>query len=346
VFALGVGAASHAEASNREDAEAWNNWKVEHGRFYGSEDEESYRFSVFQANLRRFEARTANSKAVFGPDFSADLTKEEFRRKFTSSAHVEPNFMEVECFSMFSPPPHLLTPEEIADILKGGTSVDWREKGAVTAVKDQGPDGTCWAFAAIGVMEGINVVQGGNPLVSVSEQELIDCCSTTKQGWWCAGCVACSLDWFAYIKEGAASEASYPYRPSIDGSCSMTSAVKTTARITNHTCAPNDKVTHKQDQMLARLHTLGPAGFLVDGGCLQGYRSGVISDCPGGQTDHATTLVGAGVEGSTPYWIVKNSWGVSFGENGFYRVERDTYPAQLGNLGGIFGIDGSGSVLV
>merc|ERR1711994_767807 len=88
---------------------------------------------------------------------------------------------------------------------------------------------------------------------------------------------------------------------------------------------------NNQDNVLAQLQKYGPGGFLVSSSCLDGYRGGVISNCPqrAGDIDHATLVVGAGEENGMPYWIVKNSWGESFGENGYFRV-RQHQPTTVG----------------
>lgn len=96
---------------------------------------------------------------------------------------------------------------------------------------------------------------------------------------------------------------------------------------------------------------MGPGGYVIDAGGLSGYKSGIISNYPKrpGKINHATLVVGAGEENGVPYFIVKNSWGASFGEKGYYRVKRNTDPPQMGNPGGIFAVYDDGkdsSVLV
>lgn len=314
----------------KTDRTTFNNWMRRYNKVYPSLQEELRRFWIFQTNLRYYESRNANDTAIYGPDEFSDQTEAEFKKARANLADTD---IEKECFLRSQ-----TSPEEVEEILReNGKSIDWRTKGAVTGVKDQGSHGTCWAFAAVGVMEGINVMQGNNSLVSLSEQELIDCCQDTFP-IICGGCIACSIDWFASIKEGADTEESYPYRGS-SSSCQRAQKTPSVATVTKRWCEQNGP-KNNQDGVLAKLIQLGPGGWLVTSRCLQGYRGGIITNCPlgAGLYDHATLLVGAGEEDGTPYWIVKNSWGKSFGENGYYRVQRNTNPPQLGTPGGVFAI--------
>jgi len=321
-------------ATESDDRVVFDEWKQMYAQRYASAEEEAQRFEIFQTNLRHYEARTANDTAIYGPDGMADRTPEEFRAKYSTNVGDE--------FKGQYPPEYCTDPEpmDVPAVLEElGDSVDWRSKGAVTPVKNQGQFGSCWSFGATGVMEGINVIQGGNPLESVSEQELIDCGHS-------GGYVGLTLN--KYYKDNhynAASEESYPYKGS-SGSCRRSSSALTKAKLKQVIC-PDNNPGGNQDNVLANLMKYGPGGFLVDASCLSGYRGGIISNCPkkAGAIDHATLVVGAGEDNGVPYFIVKNSWGESFGESGYYRVKRNTNPPQLGAPGGIFGVYDDGFVV-
>lgn len=310
---------------NREDKRVFEEWKVEYGRFYPTLEEDTERFEIFQTNLRDYEYRTLHDTAVFGPDQFSDLSKVEFKSLFTGA-------MPEDCLQ--SGKNSSMTSEEIKAIIEanGDDSIDWRTKGAVTPVKNQGQYGTCWAFGATGTMEGMSVAQGKLPLESISEQELIDCSS-------CGGYVGCCLSWYVSKTKGmAATEKSYPYQGR-SGNCHSSSATIAKMVVKDRVCEANG-AKNNQDAVLADLIKYGPGSCLIDAGCLSGYKSGIISNCPkkAGDIDHATLFVGAGTDNGVPYWIVKNSWGTSFGEKGYYKMKRNTDPPQAGCPGGIFGV--------
>lgn len=315
------------------DRSVFEEWKQTYGKQYSSAVEEAERFEIFQGKLRYYEARTANDTATYGPDEMADRTQAEWAAARSSGIVNE-----------FAYPPEYCTDPEPMDVeaflAESGDSIDWRTHGAVTPVKNQGQYGSCWSFGSTGVMEGINVIQGGNPLESISEQELIDCGNT-------AGYVGLTLN--RYYKDNhynPATEESYPYRGR-SGGCRRSSSSLSKSKLKEVIC-PDNGPDNNQDNILALLQKYGPGGFLVDGGCLDGYRGGIISNCgrKAGSIDHATLVVGAGEEGGIPYFLVKNSWGSSFGEQGYYRVKRNTNPPQLGAPGGIFGVYDASSVTV
>lgn len=311
----------------------FESWKQLYNRVYESEVEEAKRFSIFMAKLEYYAARNANDTATYGPDEFADRTAEEFRAARVGDGVKDDCLQSVRS---------TLSSSDVSAVLaEKGDSIDYRQKGAVTSVKNQGQYGTCWSFGSTGIMEGMSVIQGGNPLESISEQELIDCATS------CYGYVGCTIStYYAPNHYHAITEETYPYRGA-GGSCRRSSGTESKSKAKDVVCERNG-ANNNQDNVLAQLLKYGPGGFLVGSGCLDGYRGGVISNCgrTAGDIDHATLVVGAGEENGTPYWIVKNSWGESFGEQGYFRVARNTNPPQLGNPGGIFGVYDASAVTV
>jgi len=193
-----------------------------------------------------------------------------------------------------------------------GDSLDWRTKGAVTPVKDQAQCGSCWAFSTTGSVEGANQIKTGQ-LVSVSEQQLVDCAgSAGNQG--CNG--GLMDDAFEYIIKngGLGSEASYPYTGH-DGKCKQVPSVATVSKYTD--------VKKNDETDLMTAVNGAPVSVAVDAQSWSSYRKGVMAGFCGKQLDHGVLAIGYGTDGSQDYWLVKNSWGTSWGESGFIRLIRN-----------------------
>jgi C1A family cysteine protease len=195
------------------------------------------------------------------------------------------------------------------------TSFDWREKGAVTPVKDQKACGSCWAFGTVACIEGANFLANGK-LVSLSEQELVDC--DTKDSGCGGGLPSQALTYLQSHGLGEEMETAYPYTGT-DGKCQAKK--------------PSEQVFVKswevvngtdEDQLAAALMKLGPLAIGINASPLQFYTNGVAnpSNCDPQGLDHAVTIVGFGVEGDQKYWSIKNSWNANWGEKGYFRIVR------------------------
>lgn len=208
-------------------------------------------------------------------------------------------------------------------------SIDWREYNIVTPVKNQGNCGSCWTFSATGAMEGAWAKKTGQ-LISLSEQQLVDCVSSEE------GCQGGNMeDAFEYaIVNPLCTETEDPYEAKNDKCKDCESYIKFSSCIK---IPKNNQLALKE--VVAEY---GPISIAIqaDKSVFKDYKSGIISDdsC-GTDLDHGVLIVGYGTENSTKYWIVKNSWGKSWGENGYVRILRSESTDDPGVCG--IGMQGS-----
>ncbi|KGL92373.1 Cathepsin S, partial [Charadrius vociferus] len=197
-------------------------------------------------------------------------------------------------------------------------TVDWREKGCVTDVKNQGPCGSCWAFSAVGALEAQVMLKTGK-LVSLSAQNLVDCTRSY-------GNKGCGGGWknkaFQYIidNRGIDSDASYPYTAK-DGTCQYKPAARAA------TCSRYVELPYSDEAALKdAVASVGPVSVSIDASrpTFFLYKAGIYYDPSCSQVvNHAVLVIGYGSSHGEDYWLVKNSWGVHFGDQGYIRMARN-----------------------
>jgi len=274
-------------------------------------EEKDRRFAIFEANYAFIAAHNRKDYSCkLGLGAFADLTTEEFASVYTMSRPERPGML------LWGGAPDLGVHEYSNVSLP--SSVDWVVKGAVTSVKNQQPScGSCWSFAATGALEGAWQIATGQ-LISLSEQEFIDCSFSFGN----RGCDGGSPAWaFTYAKQAPmCTEASYAYKAKV-GSCHVDTCA---VGIVQKGVRGFKMVKPGDESALMEAVMKGPVAIAVQANkrVFQLYKSGVLSDQCGEKVDHGVLLVGYGTDSGQDYFRVKNSWGDRWGENGYVRIAR------------------------
>jgi len=210
-------------------------------------------------------------------------------------------------------------------------SIDWRDKKVVSPIKDQGACGSCWAFASTEQVESY-VALSGAPLPILSPQHLVSCDSNPQHCGGTGGCGGSIPELaFDFVQaHGLALEKDYPYAGR-DSPCNQTAAAHPAATLTGHVRL----VQNDYQSVMQALSTVGPLAVNVWAIPFQSYRSGVFNGCSykaSMDVDHVMQLVGYGTDSGKDYWIVRNSWGPAWGENGYIRLARDPQSLQACGL--------------
>ncbi|XP_060777927.1 cathepsin S, ortholog2, tandem duplicate 1 [Neoarius graeffei] len=295
----------------------WLLWKKNHSKTYTSELEELGRREVWESNLRlitlhNLEASLGMHTYELGMNHMGDMTQEEILQKFAGT-RVPPNLTRRT--STFAASAGISVPD----------SIDWREKGYVTEVKYQGACGSCWAFSAAGALEG-QLKRTTGQVTSLSSQNLVDC-STKYGNKGCHGGFMTRAFQYVIDNSGIDSDEAYPYT-AVDGQCRYDPS----KRVAN--CSGYYYVSEGDEEALKQaLATIGPISVAIDATrpTFLMYRSGVYNDptCTH-DVNHGVLAVGYGTLNGEDYWLVKNSWGTSFGDGGYIRIARNK-----GNMCGI-----------
>jgi len=301
-----LGSALAAEAAPSAVESAFKDFIEKYDRHYSSKEEEQRRFSAFNKSYAFVKAENAKglSYTVALNEF-ADQVPEEFQSSRLGLLAPGKVWLGV---------PHLGTHRYSGAALS--ESLDWTEKGAVTTPKNQGQCGSCWSFSTTGALEGAWQIATGN-LVSLSEQQLVDCSKGGNMG-----CNGGSMDLaFKYMEtQAACTEESYPYEAK-NGKCRQTSCK---AGIPAGSVTGFKDVDTNDEKALMEAVSKQPVSVAIeaDQQAFQLYSGGVLTKTCGAKLDHGVLLVGYGTDNGVEYWKVKNSWGASWGEKGYVRIER------------------------
>ncbi|CAK6967811.1 cathepsin K-like [Scomber scombrus] len=288
----------------------WDQWKVTHRKEYNGLDEEGIRRAIWEKNMRMIEAHNQESALgmhsyEMGMNHLGDMTSEEVAEKMTG---LQVPMNSDRSFTM-------ALDDKVSKLPK---SIDYRRKGMVSPVKNQGSCGSCWAFSSAGALEGQLAKKTGQ-LIDLSPQNLVDC---VKENDGCGGGYMTNA--FKYVEEngGIDSEEAYPYfgqdQPCRYNSSGMAAQCKSYKEIP----------VGDEHALTVALFKVGPISVGIDAtlSSFQFYQKGVYYDrnCNKDDINHAVLAVGYGV---TPkmkkYWIVKNSWSESWGNKGYILMARN-----------------------
>ncbi|KAJ3683075.1 hypothetical protein LUZ60_013302 [Juncus effusus] len=285
-------------------------WMEKHEKIYEQPADKQRGFENFARNFAFAQERNSKREEgshVVGLNKFADLSNEKFKAKHISKIHMgRSRERKVE----------LRTGREY-ESCDAPKSLDWRQKGVVTAVKNQGQCGSCWAFSSTGALEGTSAIATGE-LVSLSEQELVDCVSTN---WGCnGGYMDYAFEWVVN-NGGIDTESDYVYT-AVDGACNRNKEANKVVTINGY------QDVESNDAALMCAVAKQPVSVGIDASTLdfQLYTGGIYNgNCSSNwdDIDHAVLIVGYGSENNVDYWIVKNSWDTTWGDKGYIKIKRN-----------------------
>merc|ERR1711915_161177 len=310
----GLAVAAQAAFTSQLDGQ-WEQFKAKYAKAY-PRTVESRRRLIWEDNHKFIQEHNAKYAAGLesyevGENEFNDMTNEEFVSMMNGLRYSETSERLNPVFS----PSLDSVPEK----------VDWREEGYVTGVKNQGQCGSCWAFSATGALEGATFAKT-KQLVSLSEQNLVDC----SMKWGNHGCFGGLMDFaFKYIRDnkGIDTEESYPYTAKTGKECLFND--KTIGAVLS---SWTDIKKGSEEELAHAVATVGPISVGIDAAHpgFQMYKKGVYHEkhCSSTMLDHGVLVVGYGSGKNTNgkkenYWIVKNSWGTTWGDKGYIKMARD-----------------------
>ncbi|XP_066246128.1 cathepsin O-like [Euwallacea similis] len=284
--------------------EAFQEYLAKYNKSYPNQTIHKHHLDAFKKSLELIDMLNANktnyNSANYGLTKFSDLTPEEFmlfqnNRRSGVSKYVKQNDVD-----------HFFWSDSIPKI------IDWREAGMVSKVKQQGNCGACWAFAVTECLESMQAIKV-KMLVELSVQQMIDC-SMYNRG--CEGGDTCSLlQWLKDYNITIANEIDYPLKLK-DQECQKRD-IKRGVQVKDYVC---ENFVGRESIILKLLATKGPVAVGVNGQTWQNYVGGVIQFHCDGNLSHAVQIVGYNLTAEVPYYIVRNSWGEDFGDNGYLYI--------------------------
>jgi len=297
----------------------FQSFEYKYGKSYKSSAERLSRFATFIKNVKEIEEHNRNGKSTYKKVINkfADMTKEEFNQVMNGYKNApKPGqvFADVKDIKM----------EDLPE------SVDWRDKGAVSDVKDQGYCGSCWAFATAETIESYLQIASGNSVVEELSTQHITSCTPNELS--CGGSGGCqgSIPQLGFVYTqlfGLTKEEDYPYTSGnlgITGNCKYEpNSYDTVATLRGYETLPRNNL----EAVMNHVANVGPLSVAVDASSWSFYGGGVFDGCDYDKNieiNHAVQLVGYGTESGGDFWLVRNSWGPGWGDGGYIKLKRES----------------------
>lgn len=270
-------------------------------RTYADNSEEFLRRQLYYQNSTKRHAylnsfSSTPQSAKYGINNFSDLSQQEFRDLYLgASADRAPRFSGLKTEGL-------------------PAKFDWRDKGVVAAVQDQQACGSCWAFSVVGAVQSVHAISG-SALAQLSVQQVLDCSFQNK------GCSGGSpvrtLNWLQRTREKLVPKTEYPYKAE-NGICHFFSQSHGGVAVKNFTA---HDFSGQEEAMMGHLVERGPLAAIVDAVSWQDYLGGIIQHhCSSQRSNHAVLVVGYNIMEEIPYWIVQNSWGTTWGNEGYVYI--------------------------
>ncbi|GBG33598.1 Cysteine proteinase 2 [Hondaea fermentalgiana] len=295
--------------------EVFLSWRELHGKVYKTAEEALYRQAIWRTSValvERHNARDDVSYTLAVNEF-ADMTPEEFAQQYLMNEEAS------QGCSATARGEWTWSREDNMDL---PDSVDWREKNIVSKVKNQGKCGSCWTFSTTGTLES-HLALYKKEHVLLSEQQLIDCAGA-YDNHGCSGGLPSQAFEYIHYNGGLETEDEYPYKGKDGASCSFNNSMSLPGQVRGVV----NVTAYDEDSLAAAVATKGPVAVAFEVmSDFRLYNSGVYEspDCGTRPHDvnHAVQAVGYGVsEDGTPYWLIKNSWGPEWGDDGYFKMTR------------------------
>ncbi|KAJ6254452.1 cysteine protease-like protein-related [Anaeramoeba flamelloides] len=286
----------------------WTQYKATHNLKFNAK-EDALRLGIFKNNLKTIHNLNKKGGAQYGVTQFSHLTTEEFKGTYTNRRPIPKN-----------DPKTVVTYPVLEDI---PDAFDWTKSDppVVEPVYNQGQCGSCWAFSGVEAIQAAYAISG-KPLTDFSVQEIVDCNHID-------GVAGCDGGWpftvYEYIQtksKGLENKSDYPY-VGVDQTCA-----ESAGKIIKFDVPSYQNISKDEEALVGVVYNQGPVSMAMDATLLQFYFGGIIDYEPCGKTlDHALLIVGYGtgkhLGSEVKYWKIKNSWGASWGESGYYRIVRN-----------------------
>ncbi len=309
-------------AEEMESYRSFSEFMKQHNKTYNSMAEVNARYQVFKDNLRKSDKENSTSDLYnSGVTPFSDITDQEFQQTYANLKVSLSDILEAESLAETSEAEidgrHLQTLP---------SSFDWRTKGAVTPVDYQGSCGCCWSFGIASNLEGQYFLKYGT-LIRFSQQHMINC---NSYGYACDGGLFANVYKWLMTVDGIRKYSDIPFL-GYRTTCSVANFLPV-IKVTGYTYISGD-----EDTMMYELYRRGPLLVALNANRLKYYTGGILAStndiCDPYNLNHAVLLVGYGTTSSGyPFWLVKNSWGTSWGESGYFRILRGSGTCGINRL--------------